>query len=846
MISLDMKYTALYWALRFVENALDTHVKRYGDYEITIHAEKQRADYGRRICMESEVCGDLTRHKDFVILECMDRLLKKSVKPERITLSRREGKPDITVDNIAVFCERWGGDFENAAKTFSGKSDLEYAALYTSRLVSGLLEYKSVICNGGKKYNYGLFEDEADLKKPRLYAAKTAEIEWGENIADFEIFENELVAYNGTAKIVCVPEGITAIGASAFWNNTTAEEIVLPESLKRIGGDAFYYCTNLEKINIPRSVWIMGNNPFAGCPKLINIKNDSPHFVLENGVLYDKGKTNLIHYTIAKREKEFVVPDGIICVGKHSFFACDNLEKITIPCSVIRFENNPFSGCERLTLDNSSPHYIVENGVIYNKFKTTIIGVLNNSKMDYFVVPETVTLISRNSFWNCKKIKKVVITKNVKIIGYNPFAGCEALTLESRNPNVIMSEGLLTNKDGTEILCCTNIRAKHGVKLQNGVRSINRSAFSGCMDLTEIDFNGVEFIDKNAFTNCTGLTELYIPDTVKYIGEWAFSYCANLKTVSVGSGAKIDRNAFNECPAKITTRGQEMENKYSVFGVNSSLIIEGDNLAVLHALKKDYAGKIDVMPIDPPYNTEVSHIKYKDAQFKNGWQEFMRPRIEMAYTLLSATGIMFIHIDENELFVLSTLCKEIFGSGNVNILVWKKVNERFDENRIEKPTTTVRRAHEYIVVCYKDKARTTFNKIKQPVFENDKWTEREQYLESIIDGLGTTASAKDELQELFGSHEVFSTPKPMRLIKEFVRAASNTNTVVLDFFAGSGTTGHAVMDLNKEDGGKRKFILVTNNESNICREVTIPRIQKAILRYGYTDKFKVIYENRSQ
>ena len=65
-------------------------------------------------------------------------------------------------------------------------------------------------------------------------------------------------------------------------------------------------------------------------------------------------------------------------------------------------------------------------------------------------------------------------------------------------------------------------------------------------------------------------------------------------------------------------------------------------------------------------------------------------------------------------------------------------------------------------------------------------------------------------------------------------------TVVLDFFAGSGTTGHAVMDLNKEDGGKRKFILITNNESDICKNVTVPRIKKVISKFNYNERFKTI------
>jgi len=282
-----------------------------------------------------------------------------------------------------------------------------------------------------------------------------------------------------------------------------------------------------------------------------------------------------------------------------------------------------------------------------------------------------------------------------------------------------------------------------------------------------------------------------------------------------------------------------MEQKYSVYGANSGLIIEADNLPALELLAaQGYAGKIDVIPIDPPYNTAVAHIKYKDADFKDGWRAFIEPRLKAAYNLLSDTGVAFIHIDENELFNLTTLCVGVFGAANVNILIWKKVNERHDANRVEKPTDKIRLVHEYVVVCYKDKAKTRFNKIKQPLADG---TERVQFLESVLDGFGTTASAKEELQELFGTRDIFATPKPVRLIKELIRAAGDKDAVVLDFFAGSGTTGHAVMDLNKEDAGKRKFILITNNESNICRDVTIPRIQKAIVKFGYKDKFKVVF-----
>ena len=551
MISMDMKYTALYWALRFLENDLDTHTKVYHGYPITIEAERQTIDYGKEITVLSKELRFLKRHKDFVVLECVDRLLSKGYQPSDIILDGREGIADILVGNVKIYCVQWGKDYQTAIPGMDSMED--NSILYTSRLVSGLLEYKTVIKTDGDLYNYGFFETDIPLFALQPSKAKKAEVERVFDIKDFEIFEDELIAYKGKSRTVRVPEGITTIGASAFWNNTSVEEIILPNSLKRLGGDCFYYCTNLKKVNIPSEVWIMGNNPFAGCPKL-ELTNESPYFVLEDGILYGRDKKDVIYYPINKQAKEYVVPSTVSCIGKHCFFDCDNLERIVIHKNVVRFENNPFSGCTKLEVENHSPYYHFENGVIYNKFKTTIIGCLNGSQIDELRIPETVTSINRNAFWNCKGIKKVVITKNIVRIGYNPFASAENMYLESESPEIISRDGILYDKTMTNLLCATNRAVGKSYRVPDSVKIINRGVFSGCKDLEQIDFNGVTYIDKSSFTNCTSLKEVYIPDSVTYIGEWVFSYCTGMEKISINKKTFVDKNAFNECPAKIIWR----------------------------------------------------------------------------------------------------------------------------------------------------------------------------------------------------------------------------------------------------------------------------------------------------
>ena len=267
-----------------------------------------------------------------------------------------------------------------------------------------------------------------------------------------------------------------------------------------------------------------------------------------------------------------------------------------------------------------------------------------------------------------------------------------------------------------------------------------------------------------------------------------------------------------------------------------NLIIENDNLTAMKELLPEYEGKIDVMPIDPPYNTDISHIGYQDSGYTDGWVEFMRPRLEIAYRLLSPTGVMFIHIDECEFFDLWLLCSEIFGTHNLISMIWKKTNPFFDANRKEKPLEGgLRRTHEFIVVCFKDRENTALAPVMQPYLNGDVLEERLQPLETIVDFMGTTTSAKEELTELLGVSNVFATPKPVKMIKEFIRSSGKSDALVMDFFAGSGTTGHAMLELNAEDSGNRRFILITNNESDICRRVTIPRVKAAMRRYNVED-----------
>lgn len=291
---------------------------------------------------------------------------------------------------------------------------------------------------------------------------------------------------------------------------------------------------------------------------------------------------------------------------------------------------------------------------------------------------------------------------------------------------------------------------------------------------------------------------------------------------------------------KLTKQIDKCINEKSDFNTNT--LIEGENYAVLKLLQEKYTESIDAICIDPPYNTGMKSLNYDDSEYNDEWINFIKLRLELAYKLLSETGMIYINIDETEINQLLSLCYKIFEKANVDLLIWPKTDIKFDQNRIEKPFRDIKIIHEYVIVCFKNRKATTLNKIKD--YNNDSFIN----METIIKGLGTTSSAKDELAILLGDRKIFQTPKPLNLIKEFIRASTTKKSIVMDFFAGSGTTGHATMELNKEDNGARNFILINNNENKICENITYKRLYKAVKIENYleTINYYKLIENKEK
>lgn len=796
-LSKNMKYTALYWAMRFYEYAPDLYRKEYKNGTcVEIDAERQTALIGKtKLSMNT--------HESFVVLELLDRLFSLGYMQNDIHVAGTR----LKFRNFAVYCYVWDDAIDYPV------SDGEIA--YKSRLVSGVLEYQSKIRFDGKNYDYGAFEKYDSF---RFSVRKRNQF----SSPDFIYCENRLMKYIGKEKVVAIPDGTEEIESSAFWDNQLIEEVVIPDTVVNLGGDTFYNCRNLQTISIPRNVRFMGNNPFAGCPRL-KLKNQSPYFVYENGILYNQEKDCIIYCSIIGGEAELTITEGVKIIGKHAFYLCDRFEKIALPSSLLKMENNPFSGCSKLKLICKSSAYNVKDDVIYNRYNTAVVGVLNKIKAARLVIPEGVKTINRNSFWNCAGIQTIVLPKTLEDIGYNPFVGCSNIRFESHSPLFKVKDDILFNKDCSKLICCPAWKATGEVYLSDSVITLERGAFSGCDRMTAIHLHNVNVINKSCFTNCTALQKVHCSDLITYIGEWAFAYCCSLNEISVGKDTIIDNNAFSNVSPEITVR--ETSENY---------LIESDNIYTLTAMQKHYRGMIDAILIDPPYNSNIDYIGYQDAGFESGYLGYMSERMQKAYPLLSEKGFMVINIDEGEVANLMLLCKKIFGSEMVSLHRWKKRNPLFDQNRVVLNPHKIQTDYEYIIVCRKGSASILKN-IRQPFLDNGVWKEMEVPFPDNFDCFGTTSSAKDEIADIFGKREYFSTPKPVKLIKELLRATTDKNSIAMDFFAGSGTLGQAVKSLNDEDGGTRRFILVNNRESDICRTVTQKRLEHAKV------KFKCLY-----
>lgn len=356
---------------------------------------------------------------------------------------------------------------------------------------------------------------------------------------------------------------------------------------------------------------------------------------------------------------------------------------------------------------------------------------------------------------------------------------------------------------------------------------------------------------------------------------------------------RVDKELENQIPTFKEIKDKEIvSNPDEKF----NFLLEGDNLHSLYLLEKTHKGKIDVIYIDPPYNTGKEFIYNDniiddtDGYKHSKWLSFMNKRLQIAKKLLSDTGVIFLSIDDNEHSQLKILCDDIFDEknfvadfvviraeggglakqvikGHDYVLVYAKNINKFTPLAKEKDVRgkiIEKEGIEYWI--QEDWLRKEFGKYGNCHYEELAKYKDQKTIDDIEDGLKKGRYQlipkdngmhiigklrrldedsskfysilkhlnKDGVSELkkFQLNVNFDYPKPVSLIQELIKGATffskKKNPIILDFFAGSGTTGQAVIQQNLLDNGNRTFILCTNNDNNICEEVTYQRIKQFI------------------
>lgn len=385
---------------------------------------------------------------------------------------------------------------------------------------------------------------------------------------------------------------------------------------------------------------------------------------------------------------------------------------------------------------------------------------------------------------------------------------------------------------------------------------------------------------------------------------------------------QFEKDAQNALPVLKEIKSKEIADKN---GGPINILIEGDNYHALSVLNFTHQGKIDVIYIDPPYNTGSKTWKYNndyvdksDVWKHSKWLSFMKNRLVLARNLLTQDGSLICAVDENEHATLGLLLEEIFPSkeivcvtiihnpggiqgnnfsycheyayfvfprGGTYISNVKRDGDEptplRDWGGEESKRNTAKNCFypilikECKIVGFGDVCEDGFHPLSANIKRKDgiieiypidshgierKWRFARQSIEEIFEELAcelirnewtirrykknyrwkTVWTDEKYNANVFGTQLLsqiikakFPYPKSLYTVEDCIKAIihNKDNATVLDYFAGSGTTAHAVLELNKEDEGNRTFILCTNDEGNICEEVCYPRVKNVIKGY---------------
>lgn len=260
--------------------------------------------------------------------------------------------------------------------------------------------------------------------------------------------------------------------------------------------------------------------------------------------------------------------------------------------------------------------------------------------------------------------------------------------------------------------------------------------------------------------------------------------------------------------------------------ITDNLIIKGNNLLALHSLKKEFAGKVKLIYIDPPYNTGSDTFSYNDSFNRSSWLTFMKNRLEVARELLSPDGAIYVQLDYHQVHYAKILLDNIFGENNFQREIiwrigWLSGYKTIDNNWI--------RNHDTILFYSKNTDSLSFNKyyIQKSDFKSIADSKAEQYpIEDVWNGneyddlnsIAIVSFSGETVSKMLNKNDEVKGQKSEKLIERIIRAHTSEKDIVLDFFGGTGTTAAVALKMN------RQFIICEQIDKHV--DISLRRLQK--------------------